>query len=74
MRPSNLNSASGRLQEALDDLQQAWLDTRQFWNDSQADYFEKQYLEKISATVTSSFPVIGHLSNILGTAHRDCTE
>lgn len=74
MRPSNLQSAAGRLQEALDELQQAWRATREQWNDPQAEYFEQTYMKTISEEVTAAFPVIGHLSQTFGAAHRDCTE
>lgn len=74
MRATNLHSAAGRIQEALEDLQLAWQATREHWNDQQAIHFEQTYMKKIAEEISAVFPAIGQVSQTFGNASRECSE
>jgi len=74
MKPGNLQSAAGRMQEALEDLHVAWQLTRESWQDQQAELFEEKYLRKINEELAVVFPAIGQIAQTFGTASRDCEE
>ncbi|WP_437194252.1 hypothetical protein [Planctomicrobium sp. SH527] len=74
MRSTNLHSAAGRIQEALEELQMAWQATKEHWADQQAIHFEQTYMKKIADEVSAVFPAIGQVSQTFGSASRDCSE
>jgi hypothetical protein len=74
MKPGNLQAATGRLQDALDELLTAWDVTRQYWNDQQARQFDEAYLQRIREEVAAAFPAIGQMSQTFTAAGRDVSE
>lgn len=74
MNLGNLQSAAGRIQEALEDLQVAWAATREHWDDQPARDFEEQVLAVISQEVSTAFPALGQLTQSFQAAGRACSE
>lgn len=74
MNPGNLQSANGRLQDALEALLLAWENTREKWNDQQAQAFEDEHVKPLSAQVGIVCPSISHMAQLLGRAGRECDE
>ena len=74
MKPGNLQSAAGRMQEALEDLRIGWQLTRESWQDQQAELFEEKYLQKINEELAALFPALGQITQTFGMASRDCEE
>ena len=74
MRVGNLQSGAGQLQDALEKLLIAWEQTREVWDDARAKQFEETYLRPISEEVSMAVPAVGHMSQTMGTAVRECEE
>jgi hypothetical protein len=74
MNPGNLQAASGRLQEALEKLQLAWSTAREEWRDENSRHLEEEILEPLAAEVAAAIPTIGHLTQTLAQARRECEE
>ncbi len=58
----------------MDDLLVAWQQTRDHWTDQQARQFEETYLRRIAEELGATGPAISQISQVFGTAHRDCSE
>lgn len=74
MHVGNLQSAAGRIQEALGELHLAWNQTREVWQDSQARQFEESFLRKIDEELAVAFPAMSQIAQIFGAATRECEE
>lgn len=74
MKSTNLQSAGGRLQDALDKLLLVWEHTRETWNDQQARTFEEEYLKTLVEEVNVAIPAISHMAQTIGHAGRECEE
>lgn len=74
MHVGNLQAASGRLQDALDQLLLAWDQTREQWHDENARHIEEELLEPIAKELKASIPAIGQMSQLLQQAVRECNE
>ncbi|WP_437186426.1 hypothetical protein SH668x_003577 [Planctomicrobium sp. SH668] len=74
MRVGNLQSAAGRIQDALEELQIAWQNTREHWNDQQAIQFEQTVLKPLAEQLVITIPAINKISQTFGAAERECSE
>lgn len=74
MNVGNLQSGSGRLQEALEELQLAWRATADVWNDANSRNFEEQHVRTIQEEVNAALPAISHLAQVLQSARRELEE
>ena len=74
MRPGNLQSSAGRIQDALDVLLQRWEQTREVWRDSRAQHFEDEVIRPLRDELAIATPAIGHMSQILSHAQRELEE
>lgn len=74
MNPGNLQSANGRLQDALDMLLLAWENARDKWRDQQAERFEEEHLRPLREQINITCPSISHMAQLMGQAVRECEE
>lgn len=74
MNVGNLQSGSGRLQEALEELQFAWAAAAEVWNDANSRNFEEQHLRTIQEEVNAALPAVAHLVQVLQAARRELEE
>ena len=74
MRPGNLQSANGRLQEAFDTLSLVWNETSEHWRDQNARHVEEEMLEPIGEEVAKALPAISHMAQLFGQAARELNE
>jgi hypothetical protein len=74
MNTGNIQSAVGRLQEALDTLQIAWGQTAEVWRDENSRLFEEERLKVVAEEVSAAIPAISNLAQVIQAAHRDLEE
>lgn len=74
MQTGNLQAASGRLQDALEQLLLAWEQTSDQWRDENSRHIEDDILAPLAQAVSGSIPFIGQLSQALQQAARECNE
>ena len=74
MHVGNLQGASGRLQEALEQLQLAWGNTAEYWRDANASEFEEQHLRQILEEFQAAIPAVSQLTQVIQAAVRELEE
>ena len=74
MHTGNLQAASGRLQDALEQLLLAWEQTRDHWHDENSRHLEEEVLAPLAHEVKQAIPAIGQMSLALQQAFRECNE
>jgi hypothetical protein len=74
MNSGNIQSAVGRLQEALDTLQIAWGRTADVWRDDNRRTFEEERLKQVGEEVAAAIPAISNLAQVIQAAQRDLEE
>ena len=74
MHVGNFQSASGRLQEALDQLQLAGGTTAEFWRDANAAEFEEQHLQPVFEEFQAAIPAVSQLTQVIQAAVRELEE
>lgn len=74
MQPGNISSASGRIQEALEELQIAWSATSDHWRDSSSENIAENRLKPIEHEVRAALPAISQLVQVLQQARRELEE
>lgn len=74
MHPGNLQAASGRLQDALEQWLIAWEQTRDQWQDENSRHIEEDMLAAVAKDVKGTIPMIGQLTQALQQAKRECEE
>jgi hypothetical protein len=74
MNIGNLQSAAGRLQEALDELERAWQRTIDEWADENSQRIEQDHLARLAHEVRAVLPAISQMSQSLQQAARECNE
>jgi hypothetical protein len=74
MHVGNLQSGSGRIQEALEQLQLAWAGAAEVWKDANARSFDEQHLRTIVDEINVAIPAISHLAQVLQAARRELEE
>jgi len=74
MNVGNVQAASGRLQDALQELQLAWSGATEIWKDTNARSFDEQYLRSIAEEINVAIPAVSHLAQVLQTARRELEE
>ncbi len=72
MRIADLHSGAARLRDAADVLAANWNDTQQFWNDANSRSLEETRLRPLGEDVNAALAAIGHLSEVLMQAQRNC--
>lgn len=74
MNVGNLQSANGRLQEALQQLQLVWASAADEWNDVNSRVFEEEHMRVIVEEASAAIPAISHLAQQLQAAQRELEE
>lgn len=74
MNTGNIQSAVGRLQDALDTLQIAWGQTAEVWRDENSRLFEEERLRTVAEEVSAAIPAISNLAQVIQAAQRDLEE
>jgi hypothetical protein len=74
MKPSDLESGSGRIRLALEDLHTAWLDTSDEWRDDVARKFAENHLEPLLPVIKTSLDAVSRMDLLLRQAQRDLLE
>jgi hypothetical protein len=74
MNTGNIQSAVGRLQEALDTLQIAWGQTAEVWRDENSRLFQEERLRVVAEEVSAAIPAISNLAQVIQAAQRDLEE
>jgi hypothetical protein len=74
MHIGNLQSAGGRLQEAVEQLQFAWGATAEYWRDANAAEFEEQHLRAVFEEFQAVMPAVSQLTQVIQAAVRELEE
>jgi hypothetical protein len=74
MRSSQLPSAAGRLQDALDVLLRRWEETRELWKDSRAEQFEEEFIRPLREELAVTIPAVGLMAQVLQQAGRELAD
>ena len=72
MKLADLNTGMSQLREAMESLRQSWHDVGVHWNDANRRNFEEQHLLPLSIALTTAFPAIDQMAQLLNQAGRDC--
>jgi len=67
------DAGRGRLYDALKTLQNRWNEIEIHWNDSVRREFEEKIGEPLNVLTEDALRAIDRLSQIFGTARRECT-
>ncbi len=74
MQIGNLQSATSRLQDALEQLQRVWDQTGEQWRDDNSRRIETEALEPLAREVIAALPAISQMTQSLQQAYRECHE
>lgn len=73
MKPADLSSGAGRLQDSLKTLLLRWEETKEVWNDSRRAQFESAYIEPIEPQVRLTLDKLRRLAQVFSQACQECS-
>lgn len=73
MKPADLTSGAGRLQDAMKTLKLRWEETKTVWSDVRQIEFEANYLEPLDPQVRLTLDRLRRLSQVFTQAYQECT-
>ncbi|MCA9080287.1 MAG: hypothetical protein KDA58_06985 [Planctomycetaceae bacterium] len=74
MHIGNLQSSSGRIQDALEVLLIRWDETREVWKDQRAERFDEEVIQPLREQIAIATPAIGHITQVIARARREVEE
>jgi hypothetical protein len=73
MKPADLTSGAGRLQDAMKTLKLRWDETKEVWSDVRQVEFEATYLEPLEPQVRLTLDKLRRLAQVFAQAYQECT-
>lgn len=73
MKPADLTSGAGRMQDAMKTLKLRWDETKAVWNDARRAEFEAAYIEPLEPQVRMTLDRLRRLTLVFSQAFQECT-
>ncbi len=73
MKPGDLSTAAGQIQDALTVLRARWSETATLWTDRQRRDFEGDYLAPLEPQVMLALERMSRLSQMIYQARHECS-
>ncbi|HXT57714.1 MAG TPA: hypothetical protein VN699_03725 [Pirellulales bacterium] len=73
MKPADLTSGAGRMQDAMKTLKLRWDETKEVWNDARRAEFEAAYIEPLEPQVRMTLDRLRRLALVFSQAFQECT-
>jgi hypothetical protein len=74
MKPVDLASGAGRMQDAMKTVTRRWDDTKEVWNDVRRAEFEKKYIEPIEPQMRNTLDKLRRLAQVFNQACQECSD
>lgn len=71
MKPSDLDSGSGRIRYGMEELTRVWGETSEEWSDAASRSFQEEQLDPLGPIVKRTLDAVGRMRQLLHDAQRD---